>query len=182
MVEQTNDLGQYYAQEDYAGVFLRWLIILVDGAFLCFAFLIFIISARLFGVSSPYANHLFTAGWYLFCYSYLALLKATPLGTFGYLLAGVKLVDYKGNRPSVVKTTRRFLVIIFVPWNFLLDLNWLENKDARQTFGDRMGETFVVKRHARPIGSGQQVYVQEFVDGMCYVFREIRMDRSLHSG
>ena len=28
-----------------------------------------------------------------------------------------------------------------------------------------MGETFVVKRHARPIGSGQQVYVQEFVDG-----------------
>jgi len=108
-------------------------------------------------------------------WAYLAGLKATGLATLGYRLANVELVDLQGRRVGLWRCTHRFLVLFAAPFN-LLDLTWLTHDPNRQTLRDKVAGTYVVRRGARPLGSGSLTYPTYFIGGLSFVFTEVMRD------
>jgi uncharacterized RDD family membrane protein YckC len=105
---------------------------------------------------------------------YLALLKRTSNGTLAYWLLGVKIVNLKGMRPSVLQMTFRWLILIFGPIHFLIDVLWVTSDENKQTLRDKIVGTYVVRNHAVPIGRGEQILVKYFLLAFAFEFREVK--------
>jgi uncharacterized RDD family membrane protein YckC len=108
----------------------------------------------------------------LLAWSYLAGLKVTSVPTLGYRLAKVQLVDLQGNRVSLWRSTRRFL-FLFLSFANCIDMLLLSHDRNRQTLRDKLLGTYVIRRGARPLGSGPIAYPAYFVGGLSFVFSEV---------
>ena len=105
-------------------------------------------------------------------YGYLVLLKRT-VGTLGYLITGVGIVDIHGNRPSVVRMTGRFMWVFVVPLSFIFDLFWLIGEETHQTLRDKTVGTYVIKKRAVPVGTGHIAIKIMSLAGLCLRLREV---------
>lgn len=83
---------------------------------------------------------------------YLAPIKRSDFGTLAYRLLGVKLVLANGGRPSLMNMTMRMTMWMFGPFILVLDLLWLGADTERQSLRDCYLGTYLIKRHATPIG------------------------------
>ena len=59
--------------------------------------------------------------------------ESSSIGTLGFLLAGMKIVNLKGERPSFVRMTFRLLLWVLGPFHPMIDLLWLSGDRDRQT-------------------------------------------------
>jgi uncharacterized RDD family membrane protein YckC len=126
----------YYRPEDYAGFWRRLAVDLADLlvlTFLC-AFLALLLWIALpSGASLGYTIVVTCAAT---AFVYMALLKRSKFGTFGYRIGGVRLVGLDGATASLSASTVRFLFAALFPINWVLDLIWLANEPHRQEAED----------------------------------------------
>jgi uncharacterized RDD family membrane protein YckC len=144
--------GVYYAPNDYVGIGRRVIAFFVDGFVLTLILSIFLLIWIIVGGGPPL---LFTALVMLLTWLYIVFCKRSPLRTLGYRLAGCRLVNLQGQRPSLFALTLRSLLWMFGPFNFLLDLIWCGIDEDRQTLRDRFAETCLINDGAAPIGTGE---------------------------
>ena len=86
---------------------------------------------------------------------YLAVLKPSKVRTVGYWLLGCRIVDLRGQKPSILRMRFRSILWVFGPFNLLFDLIWCGIDDDRQSLRDRFVGTCVVRNRAVPIGNGE---------------------------
>lgn len=151
--------GVYYARDDYAGFARRVAILLVDMAvvlFLQFPLAMAFLVAGFY--EGPFFAPIFPDSYWLtpvlLGWIYLGVLKPSRLRTVGYWAAGTRIVTLRGDRPSMFRMTFRLLLWVLGPFNLLIDLVWVAADEDSQTLRDRFAGTYVIRRHAQPIGRG----------------------------
>jgi uncharacterized RDD family membrane protein YckC len=106
-------------------------------------------------------------------YAYLTWLKRSRIRTLGYILTGVRIVDIRGGRPSLLQMTLRMVPLMPLPWSFLFDLGWVADEPQRQTLRDKWAGTFVVRRKAKPIGTAPIRYWRIGFNCIFVIFPEV---------
>lgn len=185
--------------EDYGTLLRRFTVIVVDSTILSI-FAVLIAWLWSFFAEIPNIDIAFEHGWlafsiehgwlvflifgpkyFLFCtaafWLYLAVIKRTDIRTFGYRAAGLRVVDLKGKRPSLLKMTWRFVLLVFGPFHLLVDFFWLGGDENRQTLRDKLARTYVVKAKAQPAGSGTIQFVKYYFWGYAFLFPEVKKQK-----
>lgn len=164
----------YFDQKDYAGPIRRVIILGIDILAL-FGLVLAVGTGFLYCVQiraeSPTERAILPM--LLTAYLYLTLVQRSKLGTLGYLLTGVRIVNIHGRRPSLLQMTVRLIPLLPVPWSLLFDLGWMLDEPTRQTLRDKWAGTYVVRRRARPIGRTTAVYKRICFAGLHLIFPEI---------
>ncbi len=180
--------GVVYRREDCAGFFRRCLVTGTDAFVLLAAAALSIPLGALWFVFDPQVKGfwpVFFVVWLIFAYVYLAILGPTEIGTLGFILAGVKIVDLKGKPPSFRRMTLRFLLLLgFVlrsPLFLLLDLLWLGSDGCRQTMLDKVIGTYLVRKDAMPFLDGVQATVTYQFFGLSLMFPEVKVRREMRA-
>jgi len=106
-------------------------------------------------------------------YVYLTVLKRSRIRTLGYILTGVRIVDIRGGRPSLLQMTVRMAPLFPVPWSLLFDLGWILDEPQRQTLRDKWAGTYVVRHRAKPIGTAPVLYKRIGFSGLLLTFPEV---------
>jgi uncharacterized RDD family membrane protein YckC len=185
----TKDSVIYYDKNDYASLFQRISVIVIDLFIIGLVGYILSIVWTLWA-DPPDFELISEFGWlsaaifspkYFWsltsiAYLYLAILKRSRARTIGYWLLKIKIIDAKGNPPSLLRMTWRFLLLVFGPLNLIIDLLWLGGDNYRQTLRDKMSGTYVVKSNALPAGNGTLVFERYNLLGMSMIFTEIKAD------
>jgi uncharacterized RDD family membrane protein YckC len=142
--------GVYYLNEDYIGLGKRLLILAVD---FCVIALGAWITDLLWHSLPPNETATMVLGWGfpVSVLVYLTAIKASDIRTLGYRLIGVKVVTFKGKRPSVLRMIFRLFIWLLGPLNIVMDLIWVGIDQDRQALRDRFAGTCVVKVNASPI-------------------------------
>ena len=156
-MKSDNSLGYgvYYSLDDYAGLFRRVAVIVIDSFFLLMLGLLLWI--LLFAVAGN-ANRgfdlsgLFFLSWLFFAWLYLTALKRSRIRTVAYRILGLKIVTTRGEPPSLLTMTLRVSLWVFGPINLLLDLLWMGADTEQQSIRDCYLGTYVVRSDAEPIG------------------------------
>lgn len=176
--ENENNVGVYYNKKDYAGFTRRLLIVIID------LIVLFIISFALLYISDTLTqraginlsyNHgifaiIFLSGFYL------SILKGSKYRTIGYILAGVKIVNLQGKKPSIVKMALRTGLLLIGPFELFFGIIWLTSETTRQTLRDKYVGTYVIKKHAVPAGNGKLKTVMLTVMGWNLSYREVGIE------
>jgi uncharacterized RDD family membrane protein YckC len=144
--------GVYFAPDDYVGIGRRIIIFLVDALVLATA-LFFL--ATLWSIVLGRFQGVLMVTALLLVWLYEVVLKRSDFRTVGYRLAGCRIVDLHGQRPSLFALTFRWLLWTFGPSVLLFDLMWSGIDDDRQTLRDRYAGTCLIKHSAVPIGTGE---------------------------
>lgn len=175
MPESAPGMGNYYAPEDYAGPFRRFVITLVDWfVVLVVFFAVKAVHFKTFGAASAPFTTAELWGWFAFLYVYFVVLEASSLGTLGYLLTGVRIVDLRGERPPFHRMLLRLLLLVRGPIFLLFDLWWLTGDEYRQTLRDKFAGTLVIRKKAVPAGVGEIRLNRYLILGYSMVFYEVR--------
>lgn len=160
------DQGVYFARGDYAGLFRRFCILLIDGA-------VAILASIPLSLMFDRLEYLFGC-WFLFCWFYFVLLESSPVGTLGFLIARTRIVTIRGTSPSVLRMTFRLLIWVVGPFHILVDLFWLGGDEDRQTLRDKLARTYVIRRDAQWVGSGPIRLKRYLLMGLNLVFYEVQ--------
>lgn len=142
--------GALFEESDYAGMWRRLLAIAIDFFVLWGVW--FAIAWTWYRVIRPGEEPLgqATLCWLAFVYGYLVVFKASPVRTLGYRVAGVRIVDYRGQRPGIPRMTFRCGLWLLGPLNPLIDWLWLGSDRHKQTLRDKFAGTYVVRASAEP--------------------------------
>jgi uncharacterized RDD family membrane protein YckC len=144
--------GVFYHPDDYVGIGRRFVVLIVDSLVLAVAMACFVIVWVVVIDGPPL---LFTVGIFAVFWVYEVPLKRSALRTVGYRLAGCRIVNLRGEPPSLFALTFRSLLWLFGPFNLLFDLLWCGIDDDSQTLRDRFAETCLINERATPIGEGE---------------------------
>ena len=162
--------GLFYHHDDSPGFFFRVLIAIIDfAAVVALAAGVGYLLERLLPAHSV---RIIAGSILLMCWTYEVPLKRSRLGTLGYLLFRVRIVDLHGHQPGLFRMSVRTLVSC--AFNPIIDLIWLTSDDSRQGLRDKLCGTYIVRRSAVPAGQGELVYVNVFFVGMNLIYREVR--------
>jgi len=164
----------YFDKKDYAGPIRRAIILGID--IVALIGLSFAVTAGLFFCRPPGTVDLPASTLPLVLlagYIYLTLVQRSRIGTLGYLLTGVRIVDIEGRRPSLLRMTVRLVPLLPAPWSLLFDLGWMLDDPRRQTLRDKWAGTFVIRRKARPLGRTTITYKRVCFGGLQFIIPEI---------
>ena len=104
--------------------------------------------------------------------------EPSSIGTLGFILTGVKVVNLKGERPSFVRMSFRLFLWVLGPFHPVIDLLWLTGDPDRQTLRDKLAGTYVVRKDAVPCGQGTVRLAHYFLFGLSILFPEVQKRRS----
>jgi hypothetical protein len=163
----------YYRAEDYLGVMKRLLVDFVDAGLA--AAVSWIITFVVVVISPSYNTVLMSmivwgAVWTL----YFVVLKGSRFRTLGYVLAGARIVNFRGERPGRLALLGRLAFLVFGPTNFVIDLLWVSSDPCGQALRDKFAHTFVVRKDAVPAGTGRIGYPTYMVFGWTLMLAEVR--------
>ena len=166
--------GVYFKREDYAGFWRRLLIDIIDV--LVVAVICLVLGIALEEAAPPGQNaRMIFASWTAVVFCYFVILKRSAIGTVGYRVGGVRIVNLDGRPPNLLSLVVRLGFGFLGPLNLLLDLLWLSGDSHRQALRDKLANTYVVKREAQPAGSGRIVFRNYDILGFNFMFREIEV-------
>jgi uncharacterized RDD family membrane protein YckC len=166
-------IGVFYRRDDYIGAGKRLLIDFVDTVVATGVSVL--ISAALI-VLVPDDNVVYAGialTWVVIWLAYFVLLKRSRFRTLGYLIMGARVVNLRGERPSVASLLARLLFVVGGPANFLIDLFWITSDPCRQAIRDKFAHTYVVRNAAAPLGTGKIVYRTYAMFGTMFLFQEV---------
>jgi uncharacterized RDD family membrane protein YckC len=169
----VHDLGSgvYYARRDYAGFWRRMASIVIDLLAIGIAGFLIMFVWDLAG--APGNDVTPSLVWLGFAYLYLILLRGSCFRTLGYILAGVRIVNLRGNRPSFLWMNLRLVLWCIGPLNPIVDLIWFGGDENRQMLRDKLTGTYVIRKNAVPIGEGPIRAVTLFILGYTIVYPEV---------
>lgn len=169
--------GVFYDQGDYAGVWRRLGIDAIDTtAVVLLTFAIGWVLVFLW----PHEGSLglvLLASTVALWFSYFVLLKRSRFRTIGYVIGGTRIVNLKGETPSIGSLCMRLLFAVAGPFNFLVDLLWISSDPSRQALRDKFAHTYVVRKTAVPAGNGRIVYRTYTLLGAALLFGEVQRSR-----
>lgn len=112
-------------------------------------------------------------GWLLFCAGYHVVLRRMGVGTLGYLVCGVRIVDAFGHAPGWKQLGKRF--ILGVPFVGFFGMAYLTcgQNPRRQAFHDRWSGTWVVRRSAVPEGAAKPAYQTKLLGPMLLTYLDL---------
>jgi len=178
MKNHDKNIGVYYNKKDYAGFFKRTIIAVIDLS------VIFVIATIAVSVN----NYLMNDDKTLFRFNaisiltililYMALLKRSKYRTLGYIIAGVKIVNLKGEKPSVFQMISRLFLFLLGPIGLIIDIIWLTSETTKQTLRDKYVGTYVINKNASPAGEGPLQSVNIEVLGWRLFFREVKVTKN----
>ena len=163
----------WFFPSDYAGFWRRLGVALADTAVILLILLAVTVTVALLDPVGEWNDAYLFAGWAALVWTYFVVLKRTPLGTVGYRLAGVRVVDAYGRPPGLGALTLRLAFGILGPLNIVLDLVWILSGQHRQALRDKFAHTYVVKAGAQPAGPARVVLRTHHVLGVAVVFRDV---------
>jgi uncharacterized RDD family membrane protein YckC len=173
MEKTSNSLGAIYEKEAYAGLIKRVVIVVVDMIVLILSeFLVIYASDNFIYNWDAFYWFNFFASLFL-TLSYLAILKRSRIGTVGYMITGVKIVDIKGRRPSILRMLLRTMLLIIGPFELVFDIIWLTSEKTKQTLRDKYVGTYVVNKSSSPKAYGKLRHVILDVMGWNLRFLEV---------
>jgi uncharacterized RDD family membrane protein YckC len=108
---------------------------------------------------------------------YFVLLKHSRFRTLGYVVAGARIVNLQGGKPSLVSLFVRMLFGFIGPMNVLVDLFWITSDTHRQALRDKFARTYVVRQNAAPSGRGRIAFPRYSIFGANFLFQEVRLER-----
>jgi uncharacterized RDD family membrane protein YckC len=172
--ERLNALpAVWFFPSDYAGFWRRLGVELADAVVIAVLLLIVTVTVALLDPVGDWNDTYLFAGWLALGWIYFVVLKRTPIGTVGYRLAGVRIVDAYGRAPGLGALTLRLAFGILGPLNIVLDLLWIPSDRHKQSLRDKFAHTYVVKATAQPAGPARVVLRTSSVLGMAVVFRDV---------
>lgn len=168
------NFGVIYEKKEYAGFLKRVVIAFVD-------IIVIVVAAAscryitdfLFYYEDTYYEFNF---FFLLIFSifYLAILKRSKFRTVGYILTRVKIVDLKGQKPSIFIMILRVLLLLLGPFELFIDIIWLTSEATKQTLRDKYVGTYVINQHAVPIRKGKLQNVSLGFMGWNLMYREVQ--------
>jgi uncharacterized RDD family membrane protein YckC len=141
--------GVAYQEDDYAGLVRRILAGGIDFVAILILLPILSLPLQLFLKQMP---GLWLVWGFGMVWLYLVVLKRSPVRTLGYRIAGVKVVDLQGGRPGIWCLTVRALFAFFGPFAPVLDFFWISDNPQKRALRDLLGQTYVVRIDAQPVG------------------------------
>lgn len=105
---------------------------------------------------------------------YIGPLKRSWLRTPGYRVAGVRIVNLRGERPALTMMLLRGAMYLFGTGFALIDFAWILGQRPRQKLSDLVAGTYVVRVDAKPMAHGEIVLAYYLLGGHFWVFREVR--------
>jgi len=172
---EVEDIGVVYANDSYAGVMRRIAVDLVDATVAVAASAA--LTALCLYVFPQYSTERQVAvlgAWVGVWFLYFTVLKRSTIRTAGYRLGDVRIVNLKGERPSLFALSVRLLFAVAGPFNILIDLLWIGNDARRQALRDKFAGTYVIRRGAEPTARGPIRYEYYTILGNNFIFAEVR--------
>lgn len=169
-----DNFGVVYEKKAYAGFYKRVIIALVDLIVIAAisSFCLYITDFIFYYEDSYYKfNFVFILVLSIF---YLAILKRSKYRTVGYILTSVKIVDLKGERPSIFKMILRVLLFLLGPFELFIDIIWLTSEATKQTLRDKYIGTYVIAQDAVPVKKGKLQNVSLGFMGWNLMYREVQ--------
>lgn len=170
----SENTGVYYNRSDYASFTKRVIIAFVD------LIVILLISVLILYISNFFINNVETyldfnfSSFILVSVIYLAFLKRSKYRTLGYIITGVKIVNLKGEKPSIFRMILRVGLLMVGPFELVIDIIWLTSEMTRQTLRDKYVGTYVINQNANPEGYVKLQNVSLGVMGWNLSYREIK--------
>src|SRR5215831_1901459 len=130
----STNMGVYYRWSDYAPLWRRFLIDLVDIAVIAPLFLVALAATQALDRALAY--------WVPVAYLYFVPLKRSRFRTLGYRLGGTRIVGLDGRPPGYWALTARLVFGFLGPINWLLDLAFLSGDPHRQALRDKFAQTY----------------------------------------
>ena len=168
--------GAYFLPADYVGLIPRIAIFVVDLATLAAFYIIGGILALRF---TEISDDQFVMLFFVIAWFYLTLVKTSSFRTVGYRLLGARIVNLKGEKPSIVRMTFRFLLCLFGPFSFMFDLLWVSADEQKQTLRDRFAATCVIKYSAEPAGQAEIRFVFYNAFGFNLMYQQVMAPKEL---
>lgn len=162
--------GAYFSPSNYVGLMARMAILIID---------ITVLMVLCLGIAFAWESVTeINDDQYLVVVSaviwlYMAVLKASKFRTVGYWLLGAKIVNLRGQKPSIWRMTFRLLLCFFGPFSLIFDLLWVSTDEQRQTLRDRYAGTCVIKRNAEPIGNAEIKLVSYHAFGFNLMYQQV---------
>lgn len=166
----------WYFPSDYAGPWRRLVAELVDLVVMTAVLLIAALAVTVALPPERSDAHLLATllvSWLTCLVGYFVVLKRTRVGTVGYWMARIRIVDPQGRRPGLVPLLLRLGFVVLGPLNIVLDALWIPSDRCRQTLRDKLAHTYVVKAGAAPAGPGRIVRRTYSVMGATFVVEEV---------
>lgn len=168
-------MAVYYRDADSIGVLRRMLIDLVDTVVAGLVSILLSIIAMTIAPRDLQALAVLVI-WTIVWLAYFVVLKGSRFRTLGYVIAGARIVNLSGERPSYAALYGRLAFVILGPFNFLVDLLWISSDPYKQALRDKVAHTLVIRRDALPAGTGPIVYRVYTLFGWTLMCAEVRPD------
>src|SRR5262249_4688560 len=173
MSQRDNEVGVYYRREDYAGVWVRLLIEAIDAIVASALSLALSALLIIFLDQELLLSWALVATWVIIWFVYFVIIKRTRFRTLGYILGGVKVVNLRGECPSLTSLAIRLIFVVIGPFNVIIDLFWISGDNHKQALRDKFAETYVIKKNAQPAGQGKVLYTKYSIMAANFLFREV---------
>ena len=168
MSEQS---GPIYAPDAFAGFVRRTLALIIDAVVL----LALWVSVPWVWYAGAPAEWV-TEGSYrrvylvllILAFAYVFGLRLTENGTLGYRIVGIRYAHVLAGKPKAAALAFRASLALVLLWFFALDHIWILFDERKQAWHDKVSGFYVVKRNARPIGTGR--IVQRLIQFMMLTF------------
>ena len=157
-----------YDAGDHLGVMRRLLIDVVDTTVAIVLAVILSVLSSLISIWGP------LIAWTVVWIAYFVLLKGSRFRTLGYVMAGARIVNFQGQRPSYLQLLGRVAFTVLGPVNFVVDLCWISSDPSRQALRDKFAHTFVIRKNAMPAGAGRIIYPTYMMFGWTLMFAEVQ--------
>lgn len=168
--------GEYFDNEDYAGLFRRLGAMVIDSVALFVLGIVLwnLVSIIAFSIERRFdPTGVFYFFWAVFVWLYLVLLKRSKWRTLGYRLFRLQIVSIRGGTPGVLAMTFRLLLWLFGPFNLLFDLVWMGADSESQSLRDCYAGTYVVRNGAQAAGVGQVHLSRYHAAGMTLAYPRV---------
>jgi uncharacterized RDD family membrane protein YckC len=161
--------GVYYAADDYIGIGRRIVLICVDLTVIILGGVVLAWTLATVDAEGSERSMMRAAlySWLLYVAlvaAYMTVIKASKIRTIGYRVAGTKIVDLRGRRPSIFRMLFRLSLWVLGPFSFVFDLIWAGIDEDRQTLRDRFAGTCVIRNCAESVGRGE-IHMAYFTGG-----------------
>lgn len=183
MSESGEHRGVLYNPADYIGFWKRVVITLID---LVTILLVWILVYLLLGLipragailaDESNGGYIMVALLLLIAFGYLVFLKRRPQGTFGYRLFRARIVNLKGDRPTIWQMMQRFAFLFIGPFNYMFDVLWITSDATKQALRDKWAGTYVIRADARPESTGPIVGVSYDILAVRMLIEEVEEKR-----
>lgn len=163
-------VGTYFAAEAHVGFSRRVLILIIDlGVLICAGGVLWI--AMVAVLRDPDSSFFLT--YIALVWLYLAVLKQSRIRTIGLRLTGARVVNLRGQRPSILRMTFRLLLWAFGPFNLIYDLIWMGADNDLRTLRDCFAGTCVINNEAQPAGTAEIHLVYYHAFGLILMYPRV---------